>query len=165
MKKWVFCTVFLTSFLFSVDSLAQYQMRGYNTMVGFRAGTSFGGTIKRFVTDHSAIEAMVFNRWKGWNYTLLYVHHMDVREFRGLEWYLGGGGHYGIWREPKAEPPWVYKGTSDYKAYGVDFIAGLEYNFYNTNVYFSFDWKPAYNFVDFTKLWWDEAAFTLKYSF
>jgi hypothetical protein len=82
-----------------------------------------------------------------------------------MEWYLGGGVHYGIWKEPEAEPPWVYKGTEDYKAYGVDFIVGLEYNFYNTNIYLSLDWKPAYNFVDFTKLWWDEAAFTLRYSF
>ncbi|MBS4072462.1 MAG: hypothetical protein KGZ90_14090 [Algoriphagus sp.] len=165
MKKVFFSFFLLLSFSYLNQTFAQYQMRGYNTMIGFRAGTSFGGTIKRFITDHDAIEAMAFNRWKGWNYTLLYVHHMDVREFRGMEWYLGGGGHYGIWNEPKAEPPWVYKGTTDYRAYGVDFIAGLEYNFYNTNVYLSFDWKPAYNFVDFTKLWWDEAAFTLKYSF
>jgi hypothetical protein len=165
MKKVIFKLGLLICFFVSTASFAQFQMRGYNTMVGFRAGTSIGGTVKRFVTDHSAVELMVFNRWKGWNSTLLYITHLDIREFRGMELYLGGGGHYGIWREPKAEPPWVYKGTTDYKAYGVDFIAGLEYNFYNTNIYLSFDWKPAYNFVDFTKLWWDEAAFSLKYSF
>lgn len=144
---------------------AHGQQGYYNTMVGIRGGTSLGGSIKRFVTDNSAVELMVFNRWKGWNAALLYERHMDIREFRGMEWYLGGGAHYGIWREPKAEPPWVYKGSEDYKAYGVDAIVGLEYNFYNTNVYLSLDWKPAYNFVDFTKLWWDEASFTLRYSF
>lgn len=151
--------------LFISSPQLQAQQGSYNTMVGIRAGTSLGGAVKRFVTDHSAVELMVFNRWKGWNAALLYERHMDIREFRGMEWYLGGGAHYGIWKEPKAEPPWVYKGTEDYKAFGVDFIAGLEYNFYNTNIYLSFDWKPAYNFVDFTKLWWDEASFTLRYSF
>ncbi|PZV83464.1 hypothetical protein CLV31_10677 [Algoriphagus aquaeductus] len=155
----------IIGFFFWSEARAQFQMRDYNTMVGVRAGTSLGGSVKRFVTDHSAVELMAFNRWKGWNAVLLYEHHMDIREFRGMEWYLGGGAHYGIWKEPKAEPPWVYKGTDDYKAYGIDFIAGLEYNFYNTNIYLSFDWKPAYNFVDFTKLWWDEASFTLRYSF
>ena len=149
----------------SLTPQANAQSRDYNTMVGFRAGTSIGGSVKRFVTDQSAVELMVFNRWKGWNTVLLYERHMEIREFRGMEWYVGGGAHYGIWREPQAEPPWVYKGTEDYKAYGVDLIVGLEYNFYNTNVYLSLDWKPAYNFVDFTKLWWDEASFTLRYSF
>ena len=55
-------------------------------MVGFRAGTSIGGSVKRFVTDHSAVELMVFNRWKGWSGTLLCEHHMEIREFRGMEW-------------------------------------------------------------------------------
>jgi hypothetical protein len=150
---------------FSEQALAQYSFRDYNTMVGVRAGTSFGGSVKHFITDHSALELMVFNRWKGWNTTLLYEYHIDVREFRGMEWYMGGGVHYGIWKEPQAEPPWVYKGNEDYKAYGVDLITGLEYNFYNTNLYLSLDWKPAYNFVYFTDLWWDEISFTLKYAF
>jgi hypothetical protein len=145
------------------DSFGQW--RDYNTSVGFRAGTSLGGSLKRFVTDHSAMELMVFNRWKGWSGTLLYEHHMDIREFRGLEWYLGGGIHYGQWKQGKSEPPWVYKATQDYSPYGVDFIVGLDYNINQTNWYISLDWKPAYNFVDYTKLWWDEASFTLRYSF
>ncbi|GAA0878561.1 hypothetical protein GCM10009119_15290 [Algoriphagus jejuensis] len=147
------------------SSPAKAQQGYYNTMVGVRVGTSLGGSLKRFVTDNSAVELMVFNRWKGWNVALLYEYHMDIREFRGMEWYLGGGAHYGKWTKDKGEPPWVSKPTQDYGAFGVDFITGLEHNFHNTNIYLSFDWKPAYNFVDFTGLWWDEAAFTLKYSF
>jgi hypothetical protein len=162
-KLFTLATLFVVLLLGSIRVEAQQGY--YNTMVGIRAGTSLGGSVKRFVTDHSAVELMVFNRWKGWNASLLYVRHMDIREFRGMEWYIGGGAHYGIWKEPKADPPWVYKGTEDYKAYGIDFIVGLEYNFYNTNIYLSLDWKPAYNFVDFTKLWGDEASFTLRYSF
>ena len=158
----------IIGFLFvgiSSTSFGQYSLRESNTMVGVRAGTSLGGSIKRFVSDHAALEAMVFQRWGGMNYVLLFERHMDIREFRGMEWYLGGGVHYGEWKLGKSEPPWVYKATQDYAAYGVDAIVGLEYNFYNTNFYLSFDWKPAYNFVDFTSLWEDEASFTLRYSF
>ena len=166
MKKSFTLPALLLLMALFTGSLSSHAQQGYyNTMVGVRAGTSLGGSVKRFVTDHSAVELMVFNRWKGWNAALLYERHMDIREFRGMEWYVGGGVHYGIWKEPKAEPPWVYKGTEDYKAFGVDAIVGLEYNFYNTNIYLSLDWKPAYNFVDFTKLWLDEASFTLRYSF
>ncbi len=164
-KTFLFTSAILLMVLISFSPIAKAQQGYYNTMVGIRAGTSIGGSVKRFVTDNSAVELMVFNRWKGWNAALLYEYHMDIREFRGMEWYLGGGGHYGKWTKEKGEPPWVYKSTQDYEAYGIDLVAGLEYNFYNTNIYLSLDWKPAYNFVDFTKLWWDEAAFTLKYSF
>lgn len=150
---------------FSIESHGQYSMRGSNTMVGIRGGTSFGGSVKRFITDQGALELMVFRRWGGMNYALLFEHHMDIREFRGLEWYLGGGIHYGEWKQGKSDPPWVYKATEDYTAYGIDAIVGLEYNFYNTNFYLSFDWKPAYNFVDFDKFWEDEASFTLRYAF
>ena len=165
LVKMTFGIIIFFLFVLVGESFSKYQMRGYNTMIGFRAGTSVGGTLKRFVTDHSAVELIVFNRWKGWNGTLLYLQHLDIREVSGFEFYFGGGAHYGYWDEPTAEPPWVYKGTQDYRLYGVDFVSGLEYNFNNSNVYVSFDWKPAYNFVDFTKLWWDEAAFSLKYAF
>lgn len=148
-----------------LSSQAQYSMKQTNTMVGVRAGTSLGGSVKRFISDYAALELMVFKRWGGMNYALLYERHMDIREFRGMEWYLGGGAHYGTWKLGKSEPPWVYKATQDYKAYGVDAIVGLEYNFNGTNFYLSLDWKPAYNFVDFTDLWWDEASFTVRYAF
>lgn len=152
-------------FVLAWSSQAQYSMKQTNTMVGVRAGTSLGGSVKRFISDYAALELMVFKRWGGMNYALLYERHMDIREFRGMEWYVGGGAHFGQWKQGKSDPPWVYKATEDYTAYGIDAIVGLEYNFYGTNFYLSLDWKPAYNFVDFTDLWWDEASFTLKYAF
>jgi hypothetical protein len=155
----------LLFFIVTVSAEAQYSFKRSNTMVGVRAGTSLGGSVKRFISDQAALELMVFKRWGGMNYVLLFEHHMDIREFRGMEWYLGGGVHYGTWKLGKSEPPWVYKATQDYKAYGVDAVVGLEYNFNGTNFYLSLDWKPAYNFVDFTDLWWDEASFTLRYAF
>ena len=158
-------TALVAFFLALTEVNAQYQLRGYNTMVGFRAGTSLGGSVKRFISDQSAVELMVFSRWKGWVSTAVFEYHMDIREFRGLEWYVGGGAHYGVWKAGKSEPPWVYRATQDYMPFGVDGIVGLEYNFSETNFFLSLDWKPAYNFVDYTRLWEDEIAFTLRYSF
>jgi hypothetical protein len=140
------------------------QVADYNTMIGVTGGTNVGGTVKQFFTAQGAADLLVYNRWQGWVGALLYEHHMDIREFEGLEWYVGGGGHYGVWKAGKGQPPWVYKSTQDYKVYGVDAIVGLEYNINRSNFYFGFYWKPAINFQDFAGFWEDDAAFTLRYS-
>lgn len=165
MRKSIFISAIVFALFFMYSSAAEAQINNYNTLIGVRGGTSVGGSIKRFVTDHDAVELMVYTRWKGWVGNLLYEHHMNIREFRGMEWYVGGGVHYGMWKVGKSDPPWIYKATEDYTAYGVDGIVGLDYNFYRSNWYLSLDWKPSYNFQDFTNLWWDEIAFTLRYSF
>ena len=165
MNKKSILAISIVALIFFITPDVNAQIGAYNTTVGIRGGTSVGGSVKRFVTDHDALELMVFTRWKGWVGNLLFEHHMDIREFEGLEWYLGAGGHYGVWKVGKSEPPWVYKATEDYAAFGVDLIVGLDYNIDHSNWFISLDWKPAYNFVDFTDLWWDEASFTLRYAF
>lgn len=149
-------------FLSALESKA--QISDYNTMIGVTAGTNIGVTAKQFISAQGAVDLLVYRRWKGWVAAALYEHHMDIREFRGLEWYVGGGAHYGMWKDGKGEPPWVYKIDQDYNVFGIDAIAGLEYNINRSNFYVGLYWKPAYNFTDFTKLWEDEAAFTLRYS-
>ncbi len=159
----IFAVSLISIIGFSNDAKA--QILEYNTMIGFRAGTCVGGSIKQFVAPQGAVELMVYNRWDGWVTALLYEHHMDIREFRGMEWYVGGGAHYGVWKEGKGLPPWTDRSNQDWTAYGVDLIVGIDYNINNSNFYIAFDWKPAYNFQDFTGLWEDEAAFTLRYAF
>ncbi|WP_057939635.1 hypothetical protein [Algoriphagus resistens] len=149
-------------FLSAIESNA--QMRDYNTMVGVTAGTNIGGTVKQFISEPGAVDLLVYRRWKGWVAAALYEHHLDIRGFRGLEWYFGGGAHYGMWKDGKGEPPWVDKINQDYSAYGIDAIVGLEYNINRSSFYVGLYWKPAYNFTDFTKFWEDEAAFTLRYA-
>lgn len=150
--------------MFSSTLESRAQIADYNTMIGVTGGTNIGGTVKQFISAQGAVDLLVYRRWKGWVGAVLYEHHMDIREFRGLEWYVGGGAHYGMWKDGKGEPPWVYKIDQDYKAYGIDAIVGLEYNINQSNFYVGLYWKPAYNFNDFTKLWEDDAAFTLRYS-
>jgi len=140
---------------------ASWQLQYHGGVTG---GTNVGGTVKQFISETGAVDLLVYNRWKGWVAAVLYEHHWDIREFEGLEWYVGAGAHYGIWKDGKGEPPWVYKIDRDYNVFGVDAIVGLEYNINRSNFYVGLYWKPAYNFTDFTKLWEDEAALTLRYS-
>lgn len=160
MKK----ALLIFGFSFVLICPAFSQVGSYNTMVGVTGGTNVGGTVKQFISETGAVDLLVYNRWKGWVAAVLYEHHWDIREFEGLEWYVGAGAHYGIWKDGKGEPPWVYKIDRDYNVFGVDAIVGLEYNINRSNFYVGLYWKPAYNFTDFTKLWEDEAALTLRYS-
>lgn len=143
---------------------AQAQTGGYNTMIGITAGTNLGGSVKQFFREEGAVELLVYRRWKGWVVAALYEHHIQINEIRGLEWYFGGGVHYGTWKVGKGIPPWVDKIEHDYNVYGIDAILGLEYHINRSNFYTGFYLKPAYNFTDFTKFWGDEAAFTLRYA-
>lgn len=165
MKKGIFMILAGLFLIFWNSQETKAQVGAYNTMIGVTGGTNVGGTVKQFISEQGAIDLLVYIRWKGWVGALLYEHHMDIREFDGLEWFLGGGAHYGIWKDGKGEPPWVYKIDQDYQVFGVDAIVGLEYNINRSNFYVGFYWKPAYNFEEFTTLWEDEAAFTLRYSF
>lgn len=163
--RFTLLVVFATlSLLFSAAVESKAQIQDYNTMIGITGGTNIGGTVKQFISYNGAIDLLVYRRWKGWVAAALYEHHMDIREFRGLEWYFGGGAHYGIWKDGKGEPPWVYKIDQDYNVFGIDAITGVEYNINQSNFFVGLYWKPAYNFTDFTKFWEDEVAFTLRYS-
>jgi hypothetical protein len=150
--------------MFSAVIESKAQLRDYNTMIGITAGTNIGGTVKQFFSEESAVELMVYRRWKGWIAAALYEHHLEIREVRGLEWYFGGGVHYGTWKDGTGEPPWVAKIDQDYSVVGIDAIVGLEYQLGRSSFYAGVYWKPAYNFTDFTKFWEDDAAFTLRYA-
>ncbi len=157
------CFAFAVLLAFPTHTYAQW--RDYNTSVGVVAGTSLGGTVKRFISEQDAVDLLVYNRWNGWVGALLYERHMNIRELRGLEWFFGGGVHYGVWKEGVGTPPWTDRSTQSYTAYGLDAIVGLDYNIPKSSFYLGVYWKPAYNLQSFTGLWEDEVAFTLRYAF
>ena len=164
VNRILFCVFLLISVEVSI-SKAYAQIGEYNTLVGVTAGTSIGASVKQFVSQAGAAELLIYRRWKGWVGTVLFEHHIKIREFRDLEWYVGGGAHYGFWKDGKGEPPWVYKIDKNYRTYGIDAILGIEYNINQSNFYCGAFWKPAYNFTSFTGFWGDEVSATLKYSF
>lgn len=163
MKSVVFRSIsllaFFSLFLISHDSKAQY-----NTGIGLRLGTGNGITVKHFVTQDGAVEALAYRRWGGLIVAGLYEIHFDISEVRGLQWFAGGGAHFGTWNAGNHNLPRVPKRES-MQTFGLDGIIGLDYKIYNAPINLSFDWKPAVNFTESAGFWWDEVAFSLRFAF
>lgn len=136
----------------------------YNTGIGLRVGSGNGISVKHFVQTHAAVEGILYTRWSGFLLTGLYEVHRDVRGVRGLQWFFGGGAHYGTWNAGNHDLPRVPK-REDMQTFGLDGIIGLDYKFYNAPINLSFDWKPAVNFNESAGFWWDELALSARFAF
>ncbi|MFO7789928.1 MAG: hypothetical protein R6V32_05095 [Bacteroidales bacterium] len=156
MKKLGF-TILLTLFAFSISNAQDYK-----TGIGLRGGFASGVTIKHFVTQKSALEAIVSTRWQGLQVTGLYEIHNRAFNVDRLNWYFGFGGHVGFWNGDNAN--WGDSGES-YIVIGVDGILGLEYNFERVPFNLSIDWKPAFNLFGHTGFWADGGALSVRYIF
>jgi hypothetical protein len=156
MKK-IFLTVTIT-FCLLVFTNAQ----DYKTGIGLRAGPYIGFTVKQFLNEKSAIEALVSTRWKGIEFTGLYEIHFSAFKVDRLNWFLGGGGHIGFYNGDNTD--WGTAETSYINA-GIDGIIGLEYSFSEFPVSLSIDWKPALNLTGDTGFWVDNAALSIRYIF
>jgi hypothetical protein len=146
-------------FLIPTESFAQY-----NTGIGLRLGTGNGFTVKHFVTQQGAVEALIYSRWSGLIVSGLYEVHFDISEVRGLQWFVGGGAHFGTWNAGNHNLPRVPK-REGMQTFGLDGIIGLDYKIYNAPVNLSFDWKPAVNFNESAGFWWDELALSVRFAF
>jgi hypothetical protein len=136
----------------------------YNTGIGLRLGSGNGISVKHFVQPHAAVEGILYTRWSGFLLTGLYEVHKDIRGVRGLQWFYGGGAHFGTWNAGFHNLPWGTKRES-HSAYGLSGIVGLDYKFNNSPINLSLDWKPAVNVTDDAGFWWDEVAFSMRFAF
>jgi outer membrane protein W len=62
-----------------------------------------------------------------------------------LSWYIGYGGHLGIWSEE-----WVKKNATTDKSnisVGFDGIIGLDYKVKNSPLNISIDWQPSFSII------------------
>ena len=135
----------------------------YSTGIGVRGGFYNGLTVKHFLGESSAVEAIVATRWAGFDLTLLYELHKDnAFGVDRLNWYYGIGGHVGLWNDSFLPNSTV---TGSFIAIGVDAILGLEYNFQEIPINLSIDWKPAFNILGGTRFLGDGGALSLRYIF
>lgn len=158
MKKSIFLFMFFVFMAFVHETKAQY-----NTGIGIRTGTGHGLTVKQFINETMAVEGLLYSRWGGLIVTGLFEVHNNIREVRGLDWYFGGGAHYGTWNAENRNTPWGDNRTSS-SEFGLDAIIGLDYKFYNAPVNVSLDWKPAYSFGE-SGLWEDEIGISVRFAF
>lgn len=161
MRKFFIILAFavMGNFVFVSNVSAQY-----NTGIGLRLGSANGITVKHFVGDYAAIEAIVHRRWQGTVLTGLFEVHNNIQSVRGLDWFYGGGAHVGTWNAGNHNTPWGQKNES-YTIFGISGIIGLDYKFYNSPFNLSLDWKPSYNFSNVTRLWEDEVALSVRFAF
>lgn len=127
---------------------AQYKPY-YTFAAGLRAGSTAstcGLTLKGFIANNSALEAIVGYYKNGISGTLLFEQHTTLFRREEFQFYYGGGVHYNNSTEYQN---WIiiegrvrsYEQVRN--SYGFDAVFGIEYKLLNLPLAFSLDLKPA----------------------
>ena len=103
-------------------------------------------SIKHFIAPNRAIEGLGYIYSDGFRLTVLYELHDDIRSVQGLKWYIGGGGHVGIWSDNWRTK---YPTRNSSLAIGVDGVLGLDYKVTGVPLNLSFDWQPSFNLLGY----------------
>ena len=117
---------------------------------------------KQFIRTNKAIEALGYFSLDGFRATLVYETYAPIEGNENLSWYVGYGGHLGIWSET-----WK-KNNPDHTAgiaVGVDGILGLDYKVKNAPLNISVDWQPSFNFVGSSYFESGWAGIGIRYTF
>jgi hypothetical protein len=116
---------------------------GYKKAIGVKMYPS-AISYKSFMTNNKAIELLGYFTLDGFRTTVMIEKYSAFANTEPLSWYIGYGGHLGIWsQEWKKNNPTHKAGI----ALGVDGIIGLDYKVKNAPLNLSIDWQPSFNFV------------------
>lgn len=127
MKRIVTMLAILLGIVVSMDA------QKYNTAIGVRKESSaWGVTLQQRFAKNSTMEAIFIPMKDKMSGTLLIERHHPIL-FRGLNYYLGAGGHL------------AQSGVNDELLYGIDGILGLELKTPLLPLTVSFDLKPTYH--------------------
>lgn len=122
----------------------------YKAAFGVRFADGPQVTAKFATGNNQAAEALLGGFGRGLKGTLMYQWHNGAFGTNQWRWYYGLGGHMGAspdrnWRNDKYGPDAVFH-------IGADGILGLEHTFREIPLNISADWKPEFNFVNYTGL-------------
>lgn len=94
MNKPVFLLGVLVCCALTTKLSAQSLDPDYKTAVGVKFGwwESASLSVKHFISDHTAIEGLVYFWQYGGEGCGLYEYHMAIPSVEGLKWYAGGEG-------------------------------------------------------------------------
>lgn len=151
----------LLAFLF-ISVHAQYNNGSdYKTAIGVKVYPG-AVTVKHFLSDGKAIEGLGYLSADGFRITGLYELHYNLSDVPGLKWYVGGGGHLGIWSDSwKNKYPTREAGM----AIGVDGILGLDYKIQGAPLNLSFDWQPSFNLIGYNYFEGGWGGLAVRYTF
>lgn len=134
----------------------------YKTSIGGRAGFYNGLTIKSFIGEKAALEAIISTRWRGITAVGLYEVHNKAFDEVGFKWFYGGGVHITTW-DNYYYNRWDNRGNGTYVAIGIDGIIGLEYTFQDAPINISVDWKPAFHVIGYSHFVGDGGGLSIRY--
>ena len=117
---------------------------GYKKAIGVKM---YPGALsyKSFYKLNKAIEASGYITLDGFWLSILNEIHTPIYEDNQLSWYIGYGGHLGIWSEE-----WRKKNNTLDKSnisVGFDGIIGLDYKVKNSPLNVSIDWQPSFSII------------------
>jgi len=151
--------------LFAVLGLGIFQANAqYTTGIGIRGTLGPGLTVKHHLSSDVAVEGILSSWYRGWVITGLYEQHYPAFQVTNLRWYIGAGGHVGVWSDRNDNHPW-FEDNNGGLVIGLDLIGGLEYTLEDLPLNFSVDWKPAFNLVGYTGFWGSDGALSIRYVF
>jgi hypothetical protein len=140
MKKATLLTLFILSLHFVQAQSSSANSSSYTTALGVKVWDGAGITLKHFISDKNAIEAIGYFYKHGFRLTGLYEIHGPIPGAAGLKWYLGPGAHIGFYKAG------YYKDND--LVIGIDGVLGLDYKFNGAPINMSLDWQPAFEFTE-----------------
>ena len=154
MKRIVIFTFVLISFV-QLQVSAQTKGSSYKTALGvkFYPGAI---TVKHFIQSNRALEGIGYFWERGSRITGLYEIHGDIKNARGLKWYIGPGAHIGFYNN---------KHFGGATAVGIDGVLGLDYKFYEAPINLSLDWQPSFEFGDYDGFSGNWGGLAIRYTF
>lgn len=153
--------VLITVLLISGFAYSQNNGTNYQTALGVKL---YPGAIsvKHFVAKGRAVEGLGYISADGFRLTGLYELHFPIEGVEGLQWYVGGGGHIGIWSDNwKSRYPTRANGM----AIGVDGVLGLDYKIKGAPLNLSFDWQPSFNIIGYNYFEGGWGGLVVRYTF
>ena len=159
MKRLFLATIVLFSF---VKVQAQQNTGSdYKTALGVKVYPG-AVTVKHFLNNNAAVEGLGYVTTDGFRLTGLYELHYGLGDVEGLKWYVGGGGHAGIWSDSwKNKYPTREGGL----AIGVDGVLGLDYKIKGAPLNLSFDWQPSFNIIGYNYFEGGWGGLGVRYTF
>ncbi len=119
-------------------------------------------TVKHFTGANTALEGLGYISSDGFRLTGLYELHYPLGSVDGLQWYVGGGGHLGIWSNTWKNR---YPTREGGMALGVDGVLGIDYKIKDAPLNLSFDWQPSFNVIGYNYFEGGWGGLAIRYTF
>lgn len=162
MRRFITC---LNIFFYCIVTVPQVAAQAYSTGLGIRIdGLMTGVTIKHFVTKHVAAEGMISIAHKSIITTALFEQNVTFKDAPSLKFYYGTGMHISFFKQGGRYYNTDRKIYKIPRAYGIDFIAGIDYKFLHVPINVGMDFKPFIDFVD-NAPFYPDGSISVRYTF